>query len=127
MSLESITDLSQAILAFTQERPSMMAHNLEPGILEMNIALEAAEILEVAKLKPAMTDEEHKERLGSELADVCWYVFLLAEIKGIDLAEEILCKIAVNEGRFPADLFEGAADDFLKQYWERKKELGERR
>lgn len=127
MSLESITDLSQAILAFTQERPSMMAHNLEPGILEMNIALEAAEVLEVNKLEPAMTLAEHKERLGSELADICWYVFLLAELKEIDLAEEVLTKIAVNEGRFPPELFEGTADDFLKQYWARKKELGERK
>lgn len=104
-----------------------MDHNLEPGILETNIALEAAEILELTKMRPAMTAAEHKEKLGGEMADVMWYLMFLAELHEIDLAEEVLIKLAVNAGRFPPEQFQGDRRDFLKQYWARKKDLGERK
>ena len=40
-----------------------------------------------------------KDNIGEELADVAIYLLGLAEILGVDLEKEILCKIDKNEKR----------------------------
>jgi len=42
---------------------------------------------------------KRKEDLGEELADVAIYLMGLAEMLGFDLEEEIVKKVAKNEGR----------------------------
>lgn len=52
---------------------------------------EVAEAYEAARRTP--------NTLGSELADIALYLLGIAEIKGIDLGEEINKKMEINEGR----------------------------
>lgn len=123
---ETLDHYQKAVMAFLQARPSMHEFNRASDSLEINIALEAAEILELTKIRSIFTDREYKNRLGSEMADVLWYLLTLAEMQDIDLGKSLMDKIRTNEQRFPAEHFQGSGDQFLDQYWERKKLNGER-
>lgn len=114
----SIDDLKTAVTGFYKDRESMNAYNNEPMYTEMGLVLEASEVLEAAKFGL---------ELGSELADVLIYLLALAVTHDVDLTSELLTKLATNETRFPPELFTGTADDFPRQYVERKLELGERK
>lgn len=123
----TIGDLQGIVYQWNHDRPSMLDHNLIPGSLETNIALESAEVLETYKLRNGMDEVEYREKLGGEMADVMWYLLLLAEIQGIDLNEEIMVKLAINTGKYRPEDFQGTRDDFPKQYLAIKKKLGERK
>lgn len=57
----------------------------------------------------ALQDGDKRESVGSEIADVFIYLLRLSDITGIDLAEELKKKLAVNEERYPADKAKGSA------------------
>jgi NTP pyrophosphatase (non-canonical NTP hydrolase) len=57
----------------------------------------------------ALQDADKREAVGSELADVFIYLLRLSDVIGIDLAEELKKKIAINEERYPADRAKGSA------------------
>ena len=57
----------------------------------------------------ALQDSGKRESVGSEIADVFIYLLRLSDITGIDLAEELKKKLAINEKRYPADKAKGSA------------------
>jgi dCTP diphosphatase len=57
----------------------------------------------------ALQDSGKRESVGSEIADVFIYLLRLADITGIDLAEELTKKLAINEERYPSDKARGSA------------------
>jgi len=57
----------------------------------------------------ALQDSNKRESVGSEIADVFIYLLRLSDITGIDLAEELEKKLAINEERYPADKAKGSA------------------
>ena len=57
----------------------------------------------------ALQDSGKRESVGSEIADVFTYLLRLADITGIDLAEELTKKLAINEERYPPDKTRGSA------------------
>ena len=57
----------------------------------------------------ALQDGDKRESVGSEIADVFIYLLRLSDITGIDLAEELKKKLAINEERYPADKAKGSA------------------
>ena len=57
----------------------------------------------------ALQDCDKRESVGSEIADVFIYLLRLSDITGIDLAEELKKKLAINEERYPADKAKGSA------------------
>lgn len=61
------------------------------------IAVEASELLELFLWK----DNEDKEKLADEIADIAMYLQYLAMQNGIDIESEIDKKITKNESRFP--------------------------
>ncbi len=111
---------------FFVQRPSMYDHNLHGAGVEISLALEAAEVLELRKLRDVFTQDEYRQRLASELADVMVYAFTLAEIHSINLPGAIMDKVIENEKRFPQERFQGDKNDFIRQYYGMKKENGER-
>lgn len=123
----TISELQGIVYQWNADRPSMLAYNTIPGTLETSLALESAEVLETYKLRNGMDDTEYQEKLGGELADVMWYLLLIAETRDIDLTAEVLAKLAVNTGKYNPQDFQGTADDFPKQYLSIKKQLGERK
>ena len=112
---------------FFTDRPSMFDHNVHGAGVEISLSLEAAEVLELRKMRDIYTPQEYADRLASELADVWVYAETLAAIHNIDLLQAVDEKVAANELRFPPDMFQGNRDDFLRQYWAIKTQNGERR
>ena len=57
----------------------------------------------------ALQDSDKRASVGSEIADVFIYLLRLSDITGLDLAEELKKKLAINEERYPADKAKGSA------------------
>jgi NTP pyrophosphatase (non-canonical NTP hydrolase) len=116
-------ELKNQVCQFHEKRTSMGEYNKLPGMMEMSLVLEAAEVLELTKFG----FDGDKEKYASELADLMIYLMVLSDNKGIDLFEATLEKVKKNEERFPVENFQGTAEDFPHQYWEQKKKNGERK
>ena len=54
---------------------------------------------EMAELTTALLKRD-QDNIAEELADVTIYLLGIAEIKGIDLAEAVNAKVAINDHRF---------------------------
>lgn len=97
--MERLSDLQRAVMEFTRSR----GWRQEPKNLAISIAVESAEIMEhyqwvdTGQRLPA----EKVDQVALECADVLWYLMRLAEAEGIDLADALRRKMAINEGRFP--------------------------
>lgn len=66
-----------------------------PRCLAVSLAIESAEVLEHFQ----WSDDYERDALAGELADVMLYLLQLADLCGIDLAEAVVTKLAVNAGR----------------------------
>jgi len=112
--MSEITDLTNKILAFRDERNWAQFHT--PKNLAISLSLEASEVLEHFQWK---SDEEikgyiktHKEHIADELGDVMNYLLLLADIADIDLAQATTNKIAKNEIKYPVDKARGSSKKY---------------
>lgn len=107
----SLGELTRRLLAFRDARDWKQFHTAKN--LMVSLALEAAELLEVAQWKTdgqldaALLDPALRRRLEEECADVLLYLLLLAERTGIDLARAAADKIRVNDARYPVDKARG--------------------
>jgi NTP pyrophosphatase (non-canonical NTP hydrolase) len=123
-----LAELTRRLLAFRDERDWAQFHTAKN--LMVSLALEAAELLELAQWKTdqqldqALADPALKTRLGEECADILLYLLLLAERAGIDLGAAASAKIDVNAAKYPADLARGNALKYT-QLTEVKKNLVE--
>ena len=66
-----------------------------PRNIAISVAVEAAEVLEHFQ----WGEDYDRSELAGELADVAMYLFQLADLVGVDLAQAIQDKIRVNAGR----------------------------
>ncbi len=108
-----LAELTGRLLAFRDARDWRQFHTAKN--LMVSLALEAAELLEVAQWKTdeqldaALADPVLRHRLEEECADVLLYLLLLAERTGIDLARAAAAKIEVNGARYPVAKARGNA------------------
>ena len=99
-----IEELTGEIRAFAQARDWEQYHT--PKNLTMALAGEAGELvaelqwLTPAEASPAALTSEKKEALMLEMADVQIYLLRLADVLGIDVADAVRKKLAINETRF---------------------------
>lgn len=94
----TVEELSEAMDAFVRGRGWYEPDSPRPQTprnLAISLNLEAAEILELFQWSEAADPAE----LAPELADVLLYLLQLARLHGIDLAQAVLDKLAVNAGR----------------------------
>jgi len=102
---QSITDLQKMIRKFCDDRNWDQFHN--PKDLSISLALEAAEVLEHFQWKNAEEMAAHakanKAAVGEELADVFYWVLLLANKLDIDLVEAFTKKMVKNEAKYPVE------------------------
>ena len=99
---KSLADLQAEIRKFCDDRDWDQFHNLKD--LSISLLLEAAEVLEHFQWK---NDEEmarhaieKKHEVGEELADVFYWVLLLANKLDIDIVEAFEVKMAKNEAKY---------------------------
>lgn len=94
------------ILDFRKKRDWKQFHL--PKNLAISLSLEANEILEVFQWsKDNGIPAGKKEVLELELADVYYYLLLLAHDSGIDLKEALRKKMKVNESKYPISKSKG--------------------
>lgn len=100
-------DLEQ-ILKFQIDRDWKQFHS--PKNLAMSLALEAAEALEFFQWSQDNDLPEDKiGQFGQELADVYYYLLLLAHETGIDIKEEFRKKMELNASKYPIDKSKGSS------------------
>lgn len=102
----AFADLTARLVAFRDERDWSQFHTVKN--LMLSLALEAAEVLELAQWKTdaeiedSLTDATARARLEEECADVFLYLLLLCERTGIDLEKAANAKIELNGLKYPA-------------------------
>lgn len=105
----TLDDLTALVKRFRDERDWKQFHG--PKDLVLNLAIEAAEVMELMQWKEgAVLDAHlaaHRGDLADELADVLHTLLLLADAQGIDLTEAFIAKMRKNEAKYPVDKARG--------------------
>ena len=92
-------DLKQ-ILEFEQQRDWKQFHT--PKNLAISLVLEAGEALEIFQWsKDGNLPAGKQAELGEELADVYYYLLLLAHETGLDIRKEFRKKMEINASKYP--------------------------
>ena len=112
-SESSVTELTTLVCAFADSRDWQQFHTARNLVLALvgETGELAAEFQWISddNIVSALQDADKREAVGSELADVFIYLLRLADVTGVDLAEELKKKIAINEKRYPVDKAKGSA------------------
>nr|WP_305800394.1 nucleotide pyrophosphohydrolase [Thiolapillus sp.] len=111
MVSDSIQELNERLLRFARERDWEQFHS--PKNLSMALAGEAGELLEhfqwITEEQSQNLDEDRKEAVALEMADIFIYLVRLAERLDINLLDAAWQKIAINEKRYPVEQVKGDA------------------
>lgn len=112
-SESSIAELTALVRAFAESRDWQQFHTVRNLLLALvgETGELAAEFQWIGddNIVKELQDSDKRKAVGSELADVLIYLLRLSDVVGIDLAEELTKKIAINEKRYPADKAKGSA------------------
>jgi NTP pyrophosphatase (non-canonical NTP hydrolase) len=106
----SLRDLQAMIRKFVDDRDWDQFHN--PKDLSISLSLEAAEVLEHFQWKNveemAKHSKEKKGEVGEELADVFYWVLLIANKLDINLVEAFEKKMVKNAAKYPVEKARGS-------------------
>jgi len=105
----SLADLQKVIRKFCDDRNWDQFHNGKD--LSISLSLEAAELLEHFQWKNEEEVAKHlaeqKPEVASELADVLYWVLLIANKFDINLVDAFTAKMTKNELKYPVDKASG--------------------
>ena len=107
-----LSKLTQALIAFRDERNWAQFHTLRNLIVSLN--LEAGELLELTQWKDdaavnaALGDVGFQEALRDECADILLYLLLIAEKSRFDLVQAAERKLEKNALKYPVDKCRGS-------------------
>lgn len=107
--MSDLKNLQDKIAQFVSDRNWGQFHN--PKDLAISLNLEASEVLEHFQWKSEqeMVDyvKTHKEEVGDELADVLYWVLLMANNMNIDVVAASEKKLLKNAEKYPVDKSKG--------------------
>lgn len=114
MSSRTLEDIRRRLEEFARARDWEQFHT--PKNLAMALIVEAGELVErfqwlTAEESRALSPEQ-RDAVEQEMADVLLYLVRLADRLGIDLLAAADRKIAINEGKYPADAVRGRATKY---------------
>ena len=116
MSDETIADLTAIALKFRDDRDWKQFHNFKD--MALSLALESAELLEVAQWRNGQELEDHaranKEAIGEELSDILFWVLEISHELQIDLGEAFKAKVAKNAAKYPVEKARGSAKKYTE-------------
>jgi NTP pyrophosphatase (non-canonical NTP hydrolase) len=105
----SFEDLQKKVVEFRDVRDWKQFHN--PKDMAISMALEAAEFLEHFQWKNDMEIKEHlrkrKEDVEDELADVLYWVLLIANDLDVKLDQAFLRKLEKSGKKYPIEKAKG--------------------
>jgi NTP pyrophosphatase (non-canonical NTP hydrolase) len=113
---DSLQELRDLVLRFRDERDWAQFHQLKD--LVAGLQIEAAELAELFlwktpdQLALKLQDEEFRERLADELADVQTFLLYLAHASEIDLDTAVRAKIKKNAQKYPVEKARGSAKKY---------------
>ena len=103
------TKLAERIISFRDARNWKQFHN--PKDLAISLVLESTEFLEHFQWKNAEEIEanlkNHKDDIADELADVLYWVLLIANDLDINLNRSLDAKMSKNEAKYPVEKAKG--------------------
>lgn len=106
---KDIEELQKIIRKFVDDRDWDQFHNLKDLAISLN--LEAAEVLEHFQWKTEAEMDTHitnkRDEVGEELADVLYWILLLANKANVDLADAFTKKMHKNTLKYPVDKAKG--------------------
>jgi NTP pyrophosphatase (non-canonical NTP hydrolase) len=103
----------EKILKFREKRDWKQFHS--PKNLAISLAVETSEILEIFQwTKNNKVPKEKIHHLSEELADVYYFVLLLAHESGIDLNQAFNDKMKINEKKYPVDKARGSSKKYTE-------------
>ncbi len=103
----------QKILQFQQERDWKQFH--QPKNLAISLAIEASEILEIFQwTKDNDLPANKKDQLADEIADVYYYLLLLAHETGIDIQKAFQQKMIINEKKYQVSKAKGSSQKYTE-------------
>lgn len=106
---EKLDKLIEEILNIRKERDWEQFHN--PKDISISLALEAAEVLEHFQWKNPEEIKEHiknnKKDIGEELADVLYWVLLMAHDIDINILDALEDKLEKNKKKYPVEKAKG--------------------
>ena len=112
-TLRELTDLA---LRFREERDWKQFHN--PKDVALSMSLEVAELVEIMQWKNGEGLSKHlaekHEQVGQELSDVLYWVLVLANDLGVDLAAAFRAKLEHNAKKYPVEKSKGAARKYTE-------------
>lgn len=104
-------ELLEEIKKFIDERDWEQFH--DPKNLAISLNLEASEVLELFQwTKSNEIDSSKSSDLPDELADVYYWLLLLADYYQIDLDKALEDKLLKNKTKYPIDKSKGKSDKY---------------
>lgn len=99
--MSEIRELQKLIADFSKERDWEKFHT--PKNLALALASEVGELLAEFRWKTdndfQTVDQEHQEKISLEIADVAIFLFRLAQVLQIDIAQSVKDKLLLNTQR----------------------------
>jgi len=114
--MNDLKELTNKVIKFRDDRDWKQFHN--PKDLAISLSLEAGELMEHFQWKNKEEIEkyivEHKEEIADELADVFYWVLLIANDLNIDPAKALQKKLKKNEEKYPVEKAKGKHTKYNK-------------
>lgn len=114
--MATFSDLTELILHFRAERDWQKFN--DPKECAIALIVEAAEVLEYMQWEQgqALTERATAKRteIGHELADVLYWVLLLAHDLNIDLDTAFRSKMAENAAKYPVEKAKGSTKKYTE-------------
>lgn len=110
----SYEQLQQRLKRFAVERNWEQFHS--PKNIVMALSGEAGELTEhfqwLTEEQSYQLDEDKKQEVALEMADIFIYLLRLAERLDINLVDKVYEKIEINEQRYPVEQVKGSAKKY---------------
>lgn len=107
--MSDIQDLMARVIAFRDARDWKQFHNLKD--MAISLVLESTEFMEHFQWKNpeevAAHLRDNKEDVADELADVLYWVLIIANDLDIDLSEAVKGKLVKAEAKYPVEKSRG--------------------
>lgn len=114
MDQSSYDTLQQRLKKFAVDRNWEQFHS--PKNIAMALSGEAGELIEhfqwLTEQQSYDLDEDKKQEVALEMADIFIYLFRLAERLDINLIDKVYEKIDINETRYPVDKVQGSSKKY---------------
>lgn len=114
--MNKLDELTKKIVKFRDARDWKQFH--KPKDLALSLALEAAEVVEHFQWKSEEEIEKYvktnKKEIGNELADVFYWVLLIAKDLDIDMTKALERKMKENAKKYPIKKAKGKHTKYNK-------------